>query len=264
MKENDNLKLLINALNDVKSQEIIFSSKSKKNIPSRQIIERIIDEIRALLFPSIFLLSHAYESEAEKLLNDLLKVVDEGMAWEILFMLPKIKSKLLGDIMAIYDGDPAATSYEEIILSYPGFYATLVYRISHWLYLLSIPFIPRLMSEIAHEKTGIDIHPGAKIGERFCIDHGTGIVIGETASIGDRVKIYQGVTIGAKSFETDCDGRLVKGEKRHPDVGNDCVIYANATILGGETKIGDGCVIGGNVWLTHSVPAGQTVYFKEK
>ena len=120
------------------------------------------------------------------------------------------------------------------------------------------------MTEYAHEKTGIDIHAGATIGEYFFIDHGTGIVIGETTTIGDRVKIYQGVTLGAKSFELDEDGNPIKGIKRHPDIGNDCVIYANATILGGNTKIGDGCTIGGNVWLTHSVPAGETVYYNGK
>ena len=151
---------------------------------------------------------------------------------------------------------------EEIILCYPGFYAILVYRIAHLLYTLSIPFLPRMISEVAHSRTGIDIHPGAKIGARFCIDHGPGVVIGETARIGDRVKIYQGVTIGAKSFATDKDGRLIREIKRHPDIGNGCVIYANATILGGDTVIGDNSIIGGNVWLTHSVPNDSRVYYK--
>ena len=129
---------------------------------------------------------------------------------------------------------------------------------------MKIPYLPRMMTEYAHETTGIDIHAGATIGERFFIDHGTGIVIGETTTIGNNVKIYQGVTLGAKSFELDDDGNPIKGIKRHPDIGNDCVIYANATILGGTTRIGDGCVIGGNVWLTHSVEPGKIVYYNAK
>jgi serine O-acetyltransferase len=140
----------------------------------------------------------------------------------------------------------------------------MVYRTARLFYVRSIPYIPRIMTERAHRLTGIDIHPGASIGESFCIDHGTGVVIGETATIGDRVKIYQGVTIGAKSFEPDGSGGLVKGKKRHPDIGNDCVIYAGATILGGDTVIGDGCIIGGNVWLTHSIPPGSRLYYNEK
>lgn len=177
-------------------------------------------------------------------------------------MLPEIKAMLLKDAEALYEGDPAATSVAEVILSYPGFLAISIYRIAHELYMRKIPIIPRIMTEYAHEKTGIDIHAGATIGEYFFIDHGTGIVIGETTTIGNHVKIYQGVTLGAKSFELDDDGNPVKGIKRHPDIGNNVIIYANATILGGNTKIGDGTVIGGNVWLTHSVDAGSTVYYE--
>ena len=175
--------------------------------------------------------------------------------------LPNIKEALLKDAEALYEGDPAATSIAEVILSYPGFLAIAVYRMAHELYLRKIPILPRIMTEYAHEKTGIDIHAGASIGEYFFIDHGTGIVIGETTTIGDHVKIYQGVTLGAKSFELDENGNPVKGIKRHPDIGNNVIIYANATILGGNTKIGDGCVIGGNVWLTRSVEPGKTVYY---
>ena len=178
--------------------------------------------------------------------------------------LPNIKTALMKDAEALYEGDPAATSVAEVILSYPGFFAIAVYRMAHELYERKIPILPRIMTEYAHEKTGIDIHAGAKIGEYFFIDHGTGIVIGETTTIGSHVKIYQGVTLGAKSFELDDDGNPVKGIKRHPDIGNGVVIYANATILGGNTKIGDGCVIGGNVWLTRSVPAGEVVYYNAK
>lgn len=186
----------------------------------------------------------------------------EELTEQFLTRLPEIKRLLLTDIQAIYNGDPAAKTKGEVIICYPGFYAISIYRIAHELYKLNVPFIPRIMTEYAHEKTGIDINPGATIGHHFCIDHGTGIVVGETAVLGDYVKLYQGVTIGAKSFELDENGNPVKGGKRHPDIGNHVVIYANATILGGTTKIGDHCVIGGNVWLTHSVPAGETVYYR--
>ena len=173
--------------------------------------------------------------------------------------LPHIMELLNTDIQAIYDGDPAAKSKAEVILCYPGFYAISIYRIAHELYTLGVPYIPRIMTEYAHEKTGIDINPGAAIGPYFCIDHGTGIVIGETAVLGHHVKLYQGVTIGAKSFEKDADGNPVKGGKRHPDVGNHVVIYANATILGGDTVIGDYCVVGGSVWLLESLPSYSVI-----
>ena len=178
--------------------------------------------------------------------------------------LPHIMKLIDTDIQAIYDGDPAAKSKAEVIICYPGFYAISIYRIAHELVKLGVPYIPRIMTEYAHEKTGIDINPGASIGEYFCIDHGTGIVIGETACIGHHVKLYQGVTIGAKSFEKDENGNPVKGGKRHPDIGNNVVIYANATILGGDTKIGDNAVIGGNVWIISSVEPGRKVYYTEK
>ena len=175
--------------------------------------------------------------------------------------LPEIKRVLLTDIEAIYNGDPAASSFEEIILCYPGFYAAMIYRLAHELYLLKLPLLPRIMTEYAHQKTGIDIHAGASIGEYFCVDHGTGVVIGETARLGRHVKLYQGVTIGAKSFELDEQGNPVKGVKRHPDIGDHVIIYANATILGGDTRIGEGSVIGGNAWITSSVAPGSTVYY---
>ena len=173
--------------------------------------------------------------------------------------LPEIRRVLWTDIVAAYQGDPAAKTPDEIVLAYPAFTAISAYRVAHELYAMNVPLIPRIITEYAHRLTGIDIHPGAKIGEYFFIDHGTGVVIGETSTIGNRVKIYQNVTIGAKSFDVAPDGSLVKGIKRHPDIGNDVVIYAGATILGGQTYIGDNCVIGGNVWLTHSVKAGRVV-----
>ena len=175
--------------------------------------------------------------------------------------LPAIRDMLEEDIQAAYEGDPAAASTMEIVMSYPGMYAITVHRIAHALYAQGVPLIPRVMSEHAHSKTGIDIHPGATIGPGFFIDHGTGVVIGETCRIGRRVKLYQGVTLGALSFAKDeTTGILVKGIKRHPDVEDNVVVYAGATILGGDTVIGRDSVIGGNVWLIHSVPAGSKVY----
>lgn len=183
----------------------------------------------------------------------------EGYTAKLIDRLPEIRRVLWTDIIAAYQGDPAAKNPDEIILAYPAFTAISAYRVAHELYDMNVPLIPRIITEYAHSLTGIDIHPGAKIGEYFFIDHGTGVVIGETSTIGSRVKIYQNVTIGAKSFDVAPDGSLVKGIKRHPDIGNDVVIYAGATILGGDTFIGDHSVIGGNVWLTHSVEAGSVV-----
>ncbi|MFU0548627.1 serine O-acetyltransferase EpsC [Gardnerella leopoldii] len=180
---------------------------------------------------------------------------------QFIHKLPAIKKLLLTDIQAIYEGDPACTSKVEVTLAYPGFYAMLIHRTAHALYELNVPLIPRLMSEYAHRKTGIDIHPGAKIGAYFCIDHGTGIVIGETTVIGEHVKLYQGVTLGAKSFALDENGNPIKGGKRHPNIGNNVVIYANATILGGETTIGSGSVIAANAWINRSIPANTTYHF---
>jgi serine O-acetyltransferase len=176
-----------------------------------------------------------------------------------LLRIPSIREKITGDVTASYEGDPAARSFDEIILSYPGLAAIAVYRVSHELHLLSIPLIPRIMTEYAHSKTGIDIHPGARIGDNFFIDHGTGVVIGETTIIGNNVRIYQGVTLGALSFRKDKDGRVIKGGKRHPTIEDNVVIYAGATILGGDTFVGKNSIIGGNVWLLESVPPNTTV-----
>lgn len=193
-------------------------------------------------------LSHVMTAEEAADCSDLL-----------LSRLPGIKEILLTDVEAAYEGDPAAKSTDEVILTYPAFTAIGAYRVAHELYVHQVPLIPRIMTEYAHRVTGIDIHPGATIGKRFFIDHGTGVVIGETTTIGEHVKLYQHVTLGAKSFEVAEDGSLVKGIKRHPDIGDNVVVYAGATILGGDTRIGNNCVIGGNVWLTHSVPDGETV-----
>ena len=190
---------------------------------------------------------------------------------QLLSRLPHVREKLTGDLRAAYEGDPAAKTFGEIILSYPGLFAIAIYRVAHELYHLDVALIPRIMSEYAHRSTGIDIHPGAHIGDNFFIDHGTGVVIGETTEIGDNVRIYQGVTLGALTFRKDAEGRILKGGKRHPTIEDNVVIYAGATILGGDTVVGRNSIVGGNVWLLESVPSNTTVthqppklFFKEK
>ena len=173
--------------------------------------------------------------------------------------LPDVMDLIAADVEAAYEGDPAATCLEEVVLAYPGVKAVFTYRIAHLLHTLGVPLVPRIMTEFAHNETGVDIHPGATIGREFFIDHGTGVVIGETTVIGRRVKLYQGVTLGALSFPRDVCGGLVRGTKRHPTLEDDVVVYAGATILGGDTVVGRGSVIGGNVWLTASVPPGSKV-----
>ena len=202
--------------------------------------------------------------QLRRILRDVLPGEDtEHITCQFIGSLAGIADYLDSDIKAAYEGDPAALSEKEIMLSYPAFEAISIYRLAHRLHELSVPLIPRMMTEYAHSITGIDIHPGAQIGRYFFIDHGTGVVIGETCTIGDHVKLYQGVTLGAKSFELDEHGNPIKGIKRHPDIGNHVVIYAAATILGGNTVIGDNCVIGGNVWLTHSVEVGNKIFYND-
>jgi serine O-acetyltransferase len=181
------------------------------------------------------------------------------LAREFLERIPEIRALLAEDVQAAYDGDPAAFNTAECILAYPAILAITIYRYAHKLYQMNIPLMPRIMTEYAHRVTGIDIHPGATIGRSFFIDHGTGVVIGETTEIGDNVKLYQGVTLGALSFPKDERGRLLRGHKRHPTVGNNVTIYANAIVLGGQTVIGDGCVVGGSVFLTRPVAPGHEV-----
>jgi serine O-acetyltransferase len=176
--------------------------------------------------------------------------------------IPKIQKLLALDVTAAYEGDPAARSYDEIIFSYPGIFAIMVYRLAHKLYELEVPLIPRIMTEYAHSETGIDIHPGARIGERFVIDHGTGVVIGETTVIGNNVRIYQGVTLGAISLPRHVSEQM-RGKKRHPAIEDDVIIYSGATILGGDTVIGARSTIGGNVWLTESVPSDTRVVLEK-
>ena len=238
-------------------------------------VENAIGHIMTALFPYHFGNARERFVEPEKRTWELMRAYDalvqalvhfcdseetaSECALTVIDALPGILEILKTDIQAAYEGDPAAQSTDEVILTYPAFKAISIYRVAHKLYEMKIPILPRMMTEYAHRLTGIDIHPGATIGRYFFIDHGTGVVVGETTTIGERVKLYQHVTLGAKSFAVGPDGSLVKGIKRHPDIGNNVVIYAGATILGGDTQIGDDCVIGGSVWLTHSVPAGETV-----
>ena len=274
MKEK--IQSILNNVNSVSISDYKYFESEHRDIPKRREIVLLIKLIQSVLFPRHFPLDEEGDSQARltRAYEICLSQIRSAYAFskedtdlallkteEIFSILPMVKDKLIKDAIAIYEGDPAAVSPEEVIVCYPGFYAISVYRIAHEFYIRQIPLIGRLMTEYAHEKTGIDIHAGASIGEYFCIDHGTGIVIGETATLGDRVKIYQGVTLGAKSFELGEDGNPIKGTKRHPDIGNHVIIYANATILGGRTHIGDGCVIGAGVWLTKSVEAGKTVYY---
>jgi serine O-acetyltransferase len=183
----------------------------------------------------------------------------EKIVKQFISVVPDIRAALIDDVKAAYNGDPAALSYAEVKLAYPGLVAITSHRIAHQLYKLDVPLIPRIMSEYTHSLTGIDIHPGATIGKGFFIDHGTGVVIGETCHIGNNVKLYQGVTLGAKSFPLDEHGRPIKHIQRHPTVEDDVVIYANSTILGGDTVIGKGTTVAGNVFLMKSTPPGSLV-----
>ncbi|MDN7675422.1 serine acetyltransferase [Burkholderia oklahomensis] len=258
-----------------------------RELPSRDAICTIVSGLRASLFPTHYgapdltdetvdyYVGHTLESTLRLLAEQIRRALPflpehaetpsaalTERAFEIArefgTQLPGIRALLVSDIQAAYSGDPAAQHITEILLCYPGVLAMMHHRLAHALYRLGVPLLARFINEIAHSATGIDIHPGAQIGPSFFIDHGTGVVIGETAIIGERVRLYQAVTLGAKSFPADGEGMLVKGNARHPIVEDDVVIYAGATILGRVT-IGKGSVIGGNVWLTHSVPPGSGV-----
>jgi serine O-acetyltransferase len=195
----------------------------------------------------------------ERAIGTLHEVMPEKLVERFLGGLPEVLETLEADARAILEGDPAARSYDEVVLTYPGFYAIAVYRVAHLLWTLGLPLLPRLLTEFAHEKTGIDIHPGATIGRRFCIDHGTGVVVGETTRIGDGVKLYQGVTLGALTVE-----KALADRKRHPTIEDEVVIYAGATILGGTTVVGHHSVVAGNAWLTQSVPPNSVVSRKSE
>ncbi|MGB3949286.1 MAG: serine O-acetyltransferase EpsC [Bacteroidia bacterium] len=251
--------------------ELLNAHTTKAGLPASNVVQQFIDALLGLIFPAYSntrLLTEKQVATAIEVskqeLTDILFYLDSLPESEIISIvdqffnqLPDVYYLLLKDAEAIEAGDPAAKSRDEVIRTYPGFYAISIYRIAHLLYKLNVPFVPRILTEIAHSKTGIDIHPAATIGERFFIDHGTGIVIGETTTIGNQVKLYQGVTLGALSVS-----KSMAETKRHPTIMNNVVIYAGATILGGNTVIGENSVIGGNVWLTDSVPANSTVYHK--
>lgn len=284
--ESKNLAKELVKIND----EELLSSKISGFGMKKKVID-VIKDLRTALFPSIYeseLVDEAYVtfSVNERLtnaaitLNSIIREVyvnscdkysselgcdkcgekADRITSKFMSKIVDVRRVLSTDIKAAYNGDPAAKSFEEILLSYPSLEAVTIQRLAHELFLLGVPLIPRIMTEYAHSKTGIDIHPGATIGESFFMDHGTGIVIGETCVIGNNVKLYQGVTLGAKSFELDADGLPVKGIKRHPNIEDNVVIYAGATILGGDTTIGHNSVIGGNVWLTESIPPYSNVY----
>lgn len=255
------------------------------NLPSQDRVADLARDFMHVLFPGYFESTSLAKSDVPAWLDQILAKIDLRLGTEIeksllfakdaapaanarrittdlLGRLPEIRRIVQTDVQAAYSGDPAARNVEEIILAYPCVLAISLQRIAHELYRLGVPLLPRMLTEYGHERTGVDLHPGAKIGTHFFIDHCVGVVIGETATIGNHVKLYQGVTLGAKSFEVDNAGNPVKGVKRHPDIGDHVTIYAHATILGGATSIGANSVIGGNVWLLESVPANSIVYYK--
>jgi len=269
-----------------------FDHVSAEPIPYREAIIDILRHSARILYPGYFIRTRLdqtnleyylgqevtafYEILSEQIIVALrhdcirqnlacIKCEELGQTITVEFLksLSGLRELLAKDIHAAYDGDPAAKGYDEIIFSYPGIWAIMVYRLAHQLYRQGVPLIPRIMTEYAHSRTGIDIHPGAHIDESFFIDHGTGVVIGETASIGKRVRIYQGVTLGALSLsKADC--KILRNKKRHPSIKDDVILYANATILGGQTVVGARSVIGGNVWLTHSVPPDTEVFIEKQ
>lgn len=258
----------------INSDEVL--RKAAGGFGMRQRATGLLETIRAALFPSLYEAGAVSDTHLTALAEERLYTASEQLLsiaydltdpWEaesitLAFMqrvLP-IRELLTTDLEAAYLGDPAARSVEEILLSYPSVEAVSTYRIAHELFVLKLPMVPRIMTEAAHAKTGIDIHPGATIGDHFFIDHGTGVVIGETCVIGNNVKLYQGVTLGAKSFQLDENGNPVKGVKRHPNIEDDVVIYAGATILGGDVTVGRGSVVGGNAWITASVPPNSLVF----
>lgn len=274
--------------NNYKNEELFYVEPGHL-MPNRDTIIHIILGLRQIMFPGYFdeerlsrnlpdfFLGHSILKIYDVLSGQIKSALAQCMRGELsdaeleeradsscvafFSRLPCIQQMLMRDVEAAFNGDPAAHSKEEIIFCYPGFFAVFVYRMAHELYRLKIPFLPRIMAEYAHAHTGIDINPGAVIGEYFFIDHGTGVVIGETTKIGNNVKIYQGVTLGALSTRS---GQLLRDIKRHPTIEDDVTIYSNAAILGGETVIGKGAVIGGNCFITESVPAGSRVSAKKQ
>ena len=280
------------SLDDI--QSALFASYEKHgginhldgvNLPAQSSVNQIAVDCMHLLFPGFFEESALTKVAASGHIRKLLAKLDQRLEAEVekclrfanvpgpassarqlatkmLEQLPALREIIQTDVAAAYRGDPAARSIEEIILAYPCVLVISLQRFAHELYRLGIPLLPRMLTEYAHERTGCDLHPGARIGTHFFIDHCTGVVVGESATIGNHVKLYQGVTLGAKSFETDDTGAPIKGVKRHPDLSDHVTIYAHATILGGDTKIGEHSIIGSSVWLIKSVPAHSVVYNK--
>ena len=284
---NERIDKLVAEISDTYRGDSGINFIDASNLPVRKQIAEILDLLMDVLFPGYTGRRRVTKSNINFIVGDILSQLSGDLKGQIqraycyqarvecqrqceceqaaeeamlglLGKLPEIRELLKGDVAAAYDGDPAAKSYEEIVISYPCITAIATHRVAHELYKKKVPLIPRLMCEYAHSRTGIDIHPGAEIGSNFFIDHGTGVVIGETAIIGNNVKIYQGTTLGALSFPKDERGRVIKGGKRHPTIEDNVTIYAEATILG-DVTIGEGSVIGGNVWVRESVPAGVTV-----
>ncbi len=285
---NDDLPKIVDAIeSSIFDEEKVIDERSL-NLAGRNEICAVLDDVLAALFPNAFNRERVSKAEMNFFLGDILRHIAfrlrrltrdtlefhcqtqrceecdcdrhaDEIVRNFLSELPEIRKTLLSDIRAALAGDPAAGSHEEILLSYPYVEAVATHRVAHQLWKQKLPIVPRIMSERAHSNTGIDIHPGATIGAGFFIDHGTGVVIGETVTIGSNVKIYQGVTLGALS-PFDRQGRPTVGQKRHPDIEDDVIIYANATILGGDTVIGKGSIIGGNTWITSSVAPGSVVY----
>ena len=262
-------------LEDYRSQRDIDKMEVNRQ-PDKDVIIEIIEKLRRIVFPGYFRdktyrmynakhnLSMLIEDVMSNLSEQIALVLEEEDRAEALCLgflrrIPAVRDMVQTDLQAAYDGDPAATGMAEVIFSYPGLFAITVYRLAHELYVLNVPMIPRIMTEYAHSITGIDIHPGATVGKYFFIDHGTGIVIGETTIIGENVKIYQGVTLGGLSTR---GGQSLRGKRRHPTIEDNVTIYANASILGGETVIGQGCVIGASAFITESVPPCTTVSMK--
>ena len=257
------------------------------NVPSKRAIRAMCEELLQLLFPGFHdekpilsdelqaITEHRVMRLTDRLSEEILKSLRTRLpggcsrerAHQIVFSfldeLPAVRELLHTDVEAAYEGDPAASSLEEVIVAYPSIEAVAIQRLAHVLYKMDLPLIPRMMTEWAHARTGIDIHPGAQIGPYFFIDHGTGVVIGETSVIGAWVKLYQGVSLGARSFQKDTQGRLVKGGKRHPDLGDHVTRYANTPVLGADTHVGTGSTVGGNVFLTQSVPRDSLVIYEE-
>lgn len=291
MVSNDyfqSLTQVVEELSDSRSYEGLYQQhKDGKPLPSSQSLQKIVDLARAILFPGYFGYSTVNKHtipyhigvNVECLFNLLTEQIQAGLCFgqannglkitstretasliaaQFIGKLPEMRRILATDVKAAYDGDPAATCFGEIISCYPAIRAISNYRIAHELLVLGVPLIPRILTEMAHSETGIDIHPGAQIGHHFTIDHGTGVVIGATCIIGNHVKLYQGVTLGAKSFPLDDEGNPIKGIPRHPILEDEVIVYSNATILGRVT-IGKGATIGGNIWLTEDVPAGAKI-----